>query len=52
MTLLVVGAVIPLDTLVGIMDIVFALMACCTMYTILRLSPQVKATMRTYFNNK
>ena len=50
--MLVVGAVIPLDTLVGIMDIVFALMACCTMYTILRLSPQVKATMRTYFNNK
>ena len=48
--MLVVGAVIPLHTLVGIMDIVFALMACCTMFTILRLAPQVKARMKTYFN--
>ncbi|MBR1551737.1 MAG: alanine:cation symporter family protein [Muribaculaceae bacterium] len=48
--MLVVGAVIPLHTLVGIMDIVFALMACCTMFTILRLAPRVKALMKTYFN--
>ena len=42
LAMIVVAAVIPLDALVGIMDIAFFLMACCTMTALLALAPRVK----------
>jgi AGCS family alanine or glycine:cation symporter len=47
-----VAAVIPLKTMVSIMDLAFALMALCTMFTIIALSPRVKRLMKEYFKNK
>ena len=49
LAMIVVAAVIPLDALVGLMDLAFALMACCTMFALIKLAPRVKALMRTYF---
>ncbi|MBO4871125.1 MAG: amino acid carrier protein [Muribaculaceae bacterium] len=49
LAMIVVAAVIPLDALVGLMDLAFALMALCTMIALLLLAPRVKALMRTYF---
>lgn len=46
---LLLAAVISLHTLVSIMDIAFALMALCTMITIIKLSPRVKEQMKNYF---
>jgi len=50
--MIVVAAVIPLKTMVSIMDLAFALMALCTMFTIIALSPRVKALMRDYFKHE
>lgn len=44
--MLVVAAVIPLQTMVSIMDIAFALMALCTMPTIIALSPRVMRLLK------
>ena len=49
LAMIIVAAVIPLDALVGLMDLAFALMACCTMFALIMLAPRVKALMRTYF---
>ena len=47
--MLVVAAVLPLKTIVSIMDLAFALMAFCTMLVLIMLSPRVKALMHDYF---
>ena len=52
LAMIVVAAVIPLKTMVSIMDLAFALMALCTMFTIIALSPRVKRQMKEYFKNK
>ena len=52
LAMIVVAAVIPLKTMVSIMDLAFALMALCTMFTIIALSPRVKRLMKEYFKNK
>ena len=49
LVMIVVAAVIKLNLLVGIMDLAFAGMAVCTMFTLIRLAPKVKAQMRIYF---
>jgi len=49
LVMIIVAAIIPLKLMVSIMDLAFALMACCTMFTIIRLSPQVKKLMKSYF---
>ena len=51
LAMIVVAAMIPLKLMVSIMDLAFALMACCTMFTIIALAPKVKHLMKTYFNN-
>jgi Na+/alanine symporter len=38
--------------MVSIMDLAFALMALCTMFTIIALSPRVKKLMASYFTKK
>lgn len=50
--MLVVGAVISLDVVVGIIDSAYALMAIPTMFTLLVLSPKVKKEMKLYFSKK
>ena len=52
LAMIVVAAMIPLKLMVSIMDLAFALMACCTMFTIIKLSPRVKKLMKTYFDKK
>ena len=52
LAMILVAAVIPLKTMVSIMDLAFALMALCTMFTIIALSPRVKRQMKEYFKNK
>ena len=52
LAMIVVAAMIPLKLMVSIMDLAFALMACCTMFTIIKLSPRVKQLMKTYFKKK
>ena len=49
LAMIVVAAMIPLKLMVSIMDLAFALMACCTMFTIIKLSPRVKQLMKSYF---
>lgn len=44
--MLVVGAMIPLATMVALMDLAFFLMAVCTMTTLLLLSPRVKRLLK------
>jgi len=46
---LVMGAVIPLTAVVDIIDIAYAFMAFCTVFTMIRLSPNVKAAIKVYF---
>lgn len=46
LVMLVVAAVMPLQTMVSIMDIAFALMALCTMPTIVALSPRVMKLLK------
>ena len=50
LAMILVAAVIPLKTMVSIMDLAFALMALCTMFTIIALAPRVKRAMKEYFN--
>ena len=49
LAMIVVAAMIPLKVMVSIMDLAFALMALCTMFTIISLAPRVKKLMKTYF---
>lgn len=46
---ILIAAVMPLDALVGFMDLAFAGMAVCTMFTLIYLSPRVKAQIKEYF---
>ncbi len=48
LAMIVVAAMIPLKLMVSIMDLAFALMACCTMFTIIRLSPRVLRLLDLY----
>ena len=50
LAMIVVAAMIPLKVMVSIMDLAFALMALCTMFTIIVLSPRVKKLMHSYFS--
>ena len=52
LAMILVAAVIPLKTMVSIMDLAFALMALCTMFTIIALAPRVKRLMKEYFKNR
>ncbi|PKP05465.1 MAG: sodium/alanine symporter [Bacteroidetes bacterium HGW-Bacteroidetes-5] len=47
--MLIVGAIISLDVVVGVIDSAYALMAIPTMFTLLILSPKVKKEMKKYF---
>ncbi|MBR4088497.1 MAG: alanine:cation symporter family protein, partial [Bacteroidales bacterium] len=47
--MLIVAAVIPLKAAVGLIDLAYALMAFPTMFTLIKLSPKVKAAMKEYF---
>lgn len=47
--MLIVGALISLDVVVGVIDSAYALMAIPTMITLLILSPNVKREMKKYF---
>lgn len=49
LVMIIVAAMIPLKTLVSVMDLAFALMALCTMTTLILLAPRVKALMESYF---
>ena len=49
LVMIIVAAMIPLKTLVSVMDLAFALMALCTMTTLILLAPRVKALMKSYF---
>ncbi|MDY6300780.1 MAG: alanine/glycine:cation symporter family protein [Bacteroidales bacterium] len=51
LAMIIVAAMIPLKVMVSIMDLAFALMALCTMITIIALSPRVKKLMKTYFKS-
>ena len=48
---LIVGAVIPLGVAVSIIDIAFALMAFCTIPTLILLAPKARASFKTFFAN-
>ena len=52
LAMIIVAAMIPLKVMVSIMDLAFALMALCTMFTIIALSPRVKRLMKSYFEQK
>jgi AGCS family alanine or glycine:cation symporter len=47
---LVMGAVIPLTAVVNIIDIAYAFMAFCTVFTMLKLAPKVKVAINQYFS--
>ncbi len=49
--MLIVAAMIPLKSAVGLIDMAYAFMAFPTMIVLLLLSPKVKAAMRVYFKN-
>ena len=50
LAMLIVAAMIPLKAAVGLIDLAYALMAFPTMFTLLKLSPNVKAAMKEYFS--
>ena len=50
LAMLVVAAMIPLKAAVGLIDLAYALMAFPTMFTLIKLSPKVKAAMKEYFS--
>lgn len=50
LAMLVVAAVIPLHTVVGIIDMAYALMAIPTMFTLIRLAPRAKRALKTYLS--
>lgn len=47
LAMLIVAAVIPLHTVVGIIDMAYALMAIPTMFTLIRLAPRAKRALRS-----
>jgi len=47
--MLIVGAMIPLNAVIGLIDSAYALMAIPTMITLIILSPKVKREMKKYF---
>lgn len=49
LVMIVVAAVVPLGTVVAVMDLSFALMALPTMTSLLLLAPKVKQQMKRYF---
>ena len=49
--MLIIGAMIPLNAVIGLIDSAYALMAIPTMFTLLILSPKVKQEMKKYFQN-
>ena len=49
--MILIAAVMPLDALVSLMDIAFALMAVCTMLALIKLSPRVIKLMDAYFSS-
>lgn len=51
LVMIIVAAMIPLKTLVSVMDLAFALMALCTMTTLILLAPRVKVLMNSYFDS-
>ena len=51
LVMIIVAAMIPLKTLVSVMDLAFALMALCTMTTLILLAPRVKTLMNSYFDS-
>ena len=50
--MLVVAAVIPLRTVVSLVDLAGAIMTFCTMSVLLKLAPQARNRMKQYFNNE
>ena len=50
LAMLIVAAMIPLKAAVGLIDLAYALMAFPTMFTLIKLSPKVKAAMKEYFS--
>ena len=52
LAMIIVAAMIPLKVMVSIMDLAFALMALCTMITLIALAPRVKRLMTSYFNKE
>jgi len=50
--MLIVGAMIPLNAGIGLIDSAYALMAIPTMLTLIILSPKVKREMKKYFSDK
>ena len=52
LAMIVVAAVVPLKVVVGVMDLAFFFMACCTMTTIIAFSPKAKKAAREYFRKK
>ena len=52
LAMIVVAAVVPLKVVVGVMDLAFFFMACCTMTTMIALSPKAKKAAREYFRKK
>lgn len=50
--MIIIAAMIPLSTVVSVMDLSFALMAIPTMTALLRLSPRVKKELKKYFKEK
>ena len=47
--MLIVGAMMPLNAVIGLIDSAYALMAIPTMFTLILLSPKVKLEMKKYF---
>lgn len=52
LAMIVVAAVVPLKVVVGVMDLAFFFMACCTMTTIITLAPKAKKAAHEYFKKK
>ncbi len=52
LAMLIVAAIIPLKTAVGLIDLAYALMAIPTMITLFILCPKIKAAMKLYFEKE
>ena len=51
LVMIVVAAVVPLGTVVAVMDLAFALMSIFTMFALLRLAPVVRREAKKYFSS-
>ena len=49
LAMIVVAAIIPLKTAVGLIDLAYALMAFPTMITLFILAPRIRKAMKIYF---